>query len=50
MDNQLALNYSSYLRGIGYGTAPYAYTIVRRKQTIHAGMTYINYGNFDGYD
>ena len=50
MDNQLALNYSSYLGGIGYGTAAYAYTIDRRTQTIHAGITYINYGNFDGYD
>ena len=50
MDNQLALNYSSYLGGIGYGTAAYAYTFDRRTQTIHAGVTYINYGSFDGYD
>lgn len=50
MDNQLALNYTSYLGGIGYGTAAYAYTIDRRTQTIHGGVTYINYGNFDGYD
>ncbi len=50
MDNQLALNYSSYLGGIGYGTAAYAYTLDRRTQTIHAGVTYINYGSFDGYD
>ena len=50
MDNQLALNYTSYLGGIGYGTAAYAYTIDRRTQTIHAGITYINYGDFDGYD
>ena len=50
MDNQLALNYSSYLGGIGYGTAAYAYTIDRRLQTFHAGITYINYGAFDGYD
>ncbi len=50
MDNQLALNFSSYLGGIGYGTAAYAYTIDRRTQTFHAGMTYINYGSFDGYD
>jgi hypothetical protein len=44
MDNQLALNYSSYLGGISYGTAAYAYTIDRRTQTFHAGITYINYG------
>jgi len=50
MDNQLALNFSSYLGGITYGTAAYAYTVDRRTQTIHAGITYINYGNFDGYD
>lgn len=50
MDNQLALNYVSYLGGIGYGTAAYAYTIDRRTQTVHAGITYINYGQFDGYD
>ena len=50
MDNQLALNYSSYLGGINYGTAAYAYTWDRRTQTLHAGITYINYGAFDGYD
>ena len=50
MDNQLALNYTSYLGGIGYGTAAYAYTYDRRVQTFHAGITYINYGDFDGYD
>ena len=35
---------------ISYGTAAYAYTIDRRVQTFHAGITYINYGSFDGYD
>lgn len=50
MDNQLALNYVSYLGGIGYGTASYAYTVDRRTQTFHGGITYINYGSFDGYD
>jgi hypothetical protein len=50
MDNQLAVNYVSYLGGISYGTAAYAYTIDRRTQTFHAGVSYINYGSFDGYD
>ena len=50
MDNQLALNYSNYLGGISYGTAAYAYTWDRRVQTFHVGMTYVNYGSFDGYD
>lgn len=50
MDKQLALNYVNYLGDIGYGTASYAYTVDRRTQTFHAGITYINYGKFDGYD
>ena len=50
MDKQLALNYTNYLGGIGYGTAAYAYTVDRRTQTFHGGITYINYGSFDGYD
>ncbi|GAA3792394.1 type IX secretion system protein PorQ [Corallibacter vietnamensis] len=50
MDNQLAINYSSYLGGINYGTAAYAYTWDRRVQTYHMGVTYINYGSFEGYD
>ena len=50
MDNQLSLNYVSYLGGISYGTAAYAYTLDRRTQTFHAGITYVNYGSFDGYD
>ena len=50
MDNQLAINYSSYLGGISYGTAAYAYTWDRRTQTFHVGATYINYGDFVGYD
>ncbi|HLV69786.1 MAG TPA: type IX secretion system protein PorQ [Xanthomarina sp.] len=50
MDNQLALNYTSYLGGINYGTAAYAYTWDRRTQTVHVGVNYINYGSFDGYD
>lgn len=50
MDNQLALNYSSYLGGISFGNASYAYTVDRRTQTFHGGITYINYGSFEGYD
>lgn len=50
MDNQLALNYSSYLGGISYGTAAYAYTWDRRRQTFHGGLNYVDYGSFDGYD
>ena len=50
MDNQLALNYANSLGDISYGTAAYAYTVDRRVQTFHAGITYVNYGSFDGYD
>jgi len=50
MDNQLALNYANHLGDIRYCTAAYAYTVDRRTQTFHAGVTYINYGNFEGYD
>ncbi|MEL0456544.1 type IX secretion system protein PorQ [Flavobacteriaceae bacterium SZ-1-7] len=50
MDNQLALNYTSYLGGISYGTAAYAYTVDRHTKTLHGGVTYVNYGSFDGYD
>jgi hypothetical protein len=50
MDNQLAVNYVDYLGDISYGNASYAYTWDRRTQTFHVGMTYVNYGKFDGYD
>ena len=50
MDDQLSLNYTNYLGDISYGTAAYAYTWDRRTRTFHIGMTYINYGSFDGYD
>jgi hypothetical protein len=50
MDNQLQVNYVNYLADINYGTASYAYTWDRRLQTFHGGITYLNYGSFDGYD
>ena len=50
MDNHLALNFGNHLGSVNYGTAAYAYTWDRRVQTFHAGITYVNYGEFDGYD
>jgi hypothetical protein len=50
MDNHLAVNYGSYFGEVTYGTAAYAYTYDRHLQTFHAGVNYINYGKFDGYD
>lgn len=50
MDNQLSLNFVNYLGDVSYGTASYAYLWDRRTQVLHTGVTYINYGSFDGYD
>lgn len=50
MDKQLSVNYMNYLADVNYGTAAYAYLLDRRTQLIQASLTYINYGNFDGYD
>lgn len=50
MDNQLSLNYTNYIGDVNYGTAAYAYLWDRRTQVLHAGITYVNYGQFDGYD
>lgn len=50
MDNHLSLNYGSLFEEVTYGTASYAYTFDRRTQTFHAGVNYVNYGSFDGYD
>lgn len=48
MHNQLSLNYVSYIGDVKYGTANYARTI--DSLTFHTGVTYVNYGTFDGYD
>jgi hypothetical protein len=50
MDNHLALNYGNYYKEVTYGTASYAYTYDRHLQTFQAGVNYVNYGNFEGYD
>ncbi len=50
MDGRLALNYGSYFGEATYGTASYAYTYDRKLQTFQAGVNYVNYGSFDGYD
>lgn len=49
MDNHLSVNYGSYFGEVTYGTAAYAYTYDRHVQTFHAGVNYVNYGNFEGY-
>lgn len=50
MDNHLSLNYGSLFGEVTYGTANYAYTYDRHLQTFHAGVNYVNYGTFEGYD
>lgn len=50
MDNQLSANYGNYFGEVSYGTGAYAYTWDRRVQTFHAGVSYVNYGTFDGRD
>ncbi|GIZ08459.1 type IX secretion system protein PorQ [Flavobacterium sp. UMI-01] len=50
MHNHLSLNYGNYFGEVTYGTASYAYTYDRHLQTFHAGVNYVNYGNFEGYD
>jgi hypothetical protein len=50
MDNHLAVNYGNYFGEVTYGTAAYAYTYDRHIQTFHAGVNYVNYGKFEGYD
>lgn len=50
MDNRLSVNYGSYFGGVTYGTASYAYVYDRHVQTFQAGVNYVNYGSFDGYD
>jgi len=50
MDNQLSVNYVNYIGDVNYGTAAYAYSWDRRTQVIHAGVTYVDYGDFAGYD
>ena len=50
MDNNFSLNFFNYFADITYGSAAYAYTLDNRGNTLHFGLSYINYGNFDGYN
>jgi hypothetical protein len=50
MHNQLGVSYGNFYGEISYGTAAYAYTWDQHLQTFHAGVSYINYGTFEGRD
>ncbi|MFD2907437.1 type IX secretion system protein PorQ [Flavobacterium ardleyense] len=50
MNKRLSASYGSYFGEVSYGTAAYAYTYDQHLQTFHAGISYINYGTFEGRD
>lgn len=50
MNNQLQVNYANWLGDVNYGTAAYAYTWDRHVQTFQVGVTYLDYGNFNGFN
>lgn len=50
MDNQLTLSYVDFLADVNYGSLSFAHLFSRRLGTLHAGITYINYGKFIGAD
>ena len=50
MDNQVSVNYVNYLAGINVGSATFAHLVNRRFGTLHAGIQYIDYGEFIGAD
>lgn len=50
MDNQLAVNYVSYLTGINSGSLSYAKRLSRRFGTLYAGVQYVNYGTLTEAD
>lgn len=50
MNKKFAVNYANYLGDVSYGTASFAYTHDLHVQTFHAGISYVNYGKFDGRD
>ncbi len=50
IDNHVAVNYINYLSDINIGSVTFAHMINRHFGTIHAGIQYINYGEFIGAD
>jgi len=50
MDNQLAVNYVNYIADVNYGSLSYAKALGKNKNVFHAGITYIDYGTFNGFD
>ncbi len=50
MHNQLAVNYVNYISDVNYGSVSYASQLGSKRRIFHIGVTYINYGTFDGFD
>jgi len=50
IDNQVAVNYINYLGDINMGSVTFAHMINRHFGTLHAGIQYIDYGEFIGAD
>ena len=50
LNNQLSVNYMNYLVDISLASASFAHMINKNFGTLHAGITYLNYGKFIGAD
>ncbi len=50
MDNQLAVNYKSFLAGINYGSISYANFVSKRFGVIQGSISYVNYGKLIAAD
>ena len=50
LDNNLSASYVDFLADVNYGSLSFAHLINRRFGTLHAGITYVNYGKFIGAD
>ena len=50
LDNLVSASYVDFLTDVNYGSLSFAHLINRRIGTIHAGITYVNYGKFIAAD
>ena len=50
MDGKIALNFVNYFADITYGSVAFAKSFSNKKHLFAGGITYIDYGEFKGYD
>jgi hypothetical protein len=50
MHNQLGINHNSHFAGIGNGNVSYGYGLDSLGLSIHGGLSYVSYGDFDAAD